>query len=150
MKHHASSSAGGPTTKKYYEYVAHQIEREDGLINTRINWMLTFEGILFASLAFVADKEKVRAEVCIALKYVLPMLGILVGLLALLAVNGAVSALQELKGLWTIEKFPIHYHLYPRPYGAHWNHNCGVYYSQGLPLSIITAWICILVVLLSK
>ena len=42
---------------KSYEYMSKQIEREDGLINTRITWMLTFEGFLFAALAIVAGKD---------------------------------------------------------------------------------------------
>jgi len=84
--------------------VAHQIEREDGLINTRITWMLTFEGFLFAALALVADDQKVDTAVYGVLKYALPGVGIAVGLLAGLAVLAALMALSVLKGRWKPEE----------------------------------------------
>ncbi|MCA1686831.1 MAG: hypothetical protein LC745_12855, partial [Planctomycetia bacterium] len=97
-------------------------------------------------LAIVSDKEKAHAEVYAALRYTLPLLGIAVGLLALLAVTGAVSALRDLKALWNREKFPAAYDLYPRPFGTPRHHAFGVYYSQGLPLVVVIAWFRILLV----
>jgi hypothetical protein len=33
-----------------YEYIAHQIHREDSLVNFRLTWSLTLNGFIFAAL----------------------------------------------------------------------------------------------------
>ncbi len=48
--------------QNYYQYLAHQIEREDGLVNTRLNWMLTTQGLFFAALALLADMNRILVQ----------------------------------------------------------------------------------------
>ena len=132
------------TRQQEYEYLAHQIEREDSLINTRITWMLTFEGFLFAALALVANKENIGTAVYKVLKYALPLMGIAVGMLAFLGVQAALSALEVLKNRWDPEKFKG----YPQPFGGPRPHAFGALYSQGLPLVVIVTWATIFLWLL--
>ena len=44
--------------KQRYEFIAHQINREDELVNKRLTWILTLNGFLLASLGFLGGKEK--------------------------------------------------------------------------------------------
>lgn len=46
-----------PSAKDFYEYTVHQIEREQGLVDTRISWTLTFEGFLFAAIAIAISEN---------------------------------------------------------------------------------------------
>ena len=39
--------------KQQYDAIAHQIDREDSLINYRLTWTLTLNGFLFAALGFL-------------------------------------------------------------------------------------------------
>ena len=87
---------------KSYEYMSKQIEREDGLINTRITWMLTFEGFLFAARAIVAGKDD-DPNIQFVLKYALPIVGSIIAFLAFLAIQAALTALKELKDRWDPE-----------------------------------------------
>lgn len=130
----------GEMIKWRYEQLAHQIEREDGLINTRIQWMLTFQGFLFTAIAIGENANGSNANFIAGLRYIIPIVGIIVGLLAFLAVQAALSALMELKALWN----PFLYNGYPRPYGRQTQHSHGAAYSLGIPVVMICTWTVIL------
>lgn len=49
--------------RQYYEDLSKQIEREDGLVNTRMTWMITLQGFLFAALALIGNKTEIRDEI---------------------------------------------------------------------------------------
>jgi hypothetical protein len=123
-----------------YEQLAHQIEREDGLINTRIQWMLTFQGLLFTAIAFGESANAGNSTFLAGLRYIIPIVGIIVGFLAFLAVQAALSALKDLKALWN----PFRYSGYPRPYGMQTQHSHGAAYSLGIPVVMICTWTVIL------
>lgn len=125
--------------KTSYEVLSHQIEREDGLINTRITWMLTFEGFLFAALALVANDNS-DPTIQLILKYVLPIVGSAVAFLALLAISAAFSALEDLRKRWDQTKYPN----YPRPFGNENEHASGATYCKGVPIVIIVFWAVVL------
>lgn len=124
------------TVETLYGQLAHQIEREDGLINTRITWMLTFEGFLFAALALVADKESDQT-IQFALKYALPLIGLVVAILAFFAIGAALSVLATLKKQWDPAKFPDHI----RPFGGDEQHAMGAAFARGLPTAIAVLWL---------
>ncbi len=126
---------------KVYDSLCHQIEREDGLISTRVGWMLTFEGFLFAALALISNKPDTDVAVYWAMRCALPIVGILVGVMALFAVNAALRALEELKLMWVKGEFAG----LPPPYGGDVNHSTAARYAKGLPFLMIVAWSWILV-----
>jgi len=123
-----------------YEHLAHQIEREDGLINTRVTWMLTFEGFLFAALALVASKES-DPTIQMVLKYALPIIGFVIAFLAYHAIGAALSTLTYLKDLWEPENYPG----YPQPFGKEMQHTRGASYSKGLPVTIMVLWFVVFI-----
>ena len=135
---------GEKLTRWQYEQLAHQIEREDGLINIRIGWMLTFEGFLFTALALAGNSTTCNAAFINVLRYVFSSVGIFVGFLALLAVKAALSALEDLKKLWERGQYPDGY---PQPFGKNKSHSHGAFYSQGLPIMMIGTWIFVCMVL---
>lgn len=130
--------------KECYEYIAHQIEREDGLVDTRIRWMLTFEGFLLASLAIVSDGDDQIIQM--TLKYALPVIGVIVALLSWAAIEAALWTLKELKELWEDGD----YSGYPRPFGKGVTHTLGALFARGLPWVIIVLWGIMFFVFLSQ
>ena len=130
------------SVKEYYEYVAHQINREDGLVNSRLTWMLTFQGFLFASLALIGEREKVGQELYCALIYVLPFLGATIALLSYLSVEGALSAIKSLKNDWINKEEDLDIAgVFPRPFGQKVPHTLAAIFIRLLPFSVTFAWI---------
>lgn len=125
--------------QNYYEYLAHQIEREDGLVNYRLTWMLTTQALLFAALALLAGKDT-DAEMREILASLLPWIGIVLCVIAFLGVTAANIAITDLKSEW--EK--LAYDKAPRPYGRPLAHRLGLIPSFGLPLLFLGAWIYVL------
>ncbi len=121
--------------QNYYKYLAHQIEREDGLVNTRLNWMLTTQGLFFAALALLAG-EDTNAEMREMLTLLLPLIGIVLSVIGFLGVTGATIALNDLRTEW--EK--LDYSKAPRPYGAPLASWLGLIPSLCLPLLFLGAW----------
>jgi hypothetical protein len=121
--------------RNYYQYLAHQIEREDGLVNTRLNWMLTTQGLFFAALALLAG-EDTNAEMREMLTLLLPSIGIVLSIISFLGVAGASIALYDLKTEW--EK--LAYSKVPRPYGPPLAFWLGLIPRLCLPLLFLGAW----------
>jgi len=121
---------------EYYDYMAKQVEREDGLINARITWMLTFEGFLFASLALIGGKSTIPI-----LNHVLPALGIIISLLCYSSVEGALSAIKTLKTGWEEKERSLGIAgVYPRAFGKARPHLFAVIHTRLLPLVVASAW----------
>ncbi len=121
--------------QNYYGYIAHQIEREDGLVNYRLTWMLTTQGLLFAALALLAGKNT-NAEMREMLTLLLPSIGIVLSIISFLGVAGASIALYDLKTEW--EK--LAYSKVPRPYGPPLAFWLGLIPRLCLPLLFLGAW----------
>ena len=126
--------------ENYYEYLVHQIEREDGLVNTRLNWMLTTQGLLFAALALLAGKDT-NAEMREMLTLLLPLMGIVLSVISLLGVSGAEIAMKDLKKQWEDLGYS---NKVPRPYGAPLAFRLGAIPRLCLPLLFLVAWSYIL------
>jgi len=126
--------------ENFYKYLAQQIEREDGLVNTRLNWMLTTQGLLFAALALLAT-EDTNARMREILAVLLPSIGILLSLISLFGVAGATIALYDLSKEWK----KLNYSMAPRPYGPRSAFWLGLVPRLFLPLLFLGAWWYVLV-----
>ena len=126
------------TITKYYEYMSAQIDREDELIHKRITWFLTFEGFLFASLSLSKNQNLFND-----IKYVIPLLGATVAVLALFGIGAALRAIKELKEGWRVKTAHLVDNPYPRAYGSEVSHFLGSSYSLCLPIAVMSAWIYI-------
>lgn len=74
--------------------LAERISHEEALINSRLTWMLTFQGFLFASLALASD-DSTNEALRDTLLQVIPLLGAVVAALALLGVIAAYLAIGQ-------------------------------------------------------
>jgi hypothetical protein len=75
------------------------IETENRLLNDRINWLVTIQGLLFAALGFVWDKSDARGLIAI-----FSLLGITVSLSAWTSLNVCNQARRELLRWWDTNK----------------------------------------------
>lgn len=80
-----------------HEIVRSMIKSENEFINHRMTWISTFNGFLFASIAFAWDKSWL-------LVFVLASLGIAVSLLSGTALLAANRAFRELYDWWQNKK----------------------------------------------
>jgi hypothetical protein len=126
--------------KDFYEYTIRQIEREQGLVNNRLSWMLTFQGFLFASIALVANKDTESAT-RLVFRNVIPAIGIAVALLALVGIHAAALSSNEIKAKW---KQRDGFHYYPPAFGTRTVSLLGRVTSYGIPTSVILAWLLLL------
>lgn len=129
-----------------YEYIAQQIEREDGLANYRLTWTLQLNGFLFAALALIG--REMDPEIGRILKIMLPVAGIVVstaGLLgtlaALLAILNLRSNWRGLKKVWRRSEDP----RWPRPFGKTGAFWFGQVTNLSLPSALIVVWVVLLV-----
>ncbi|MCC6899732.1 MAG: hypothetical protein IT377_12200 [Polyangiaceae bacterium] len=120
-----------------YEYIAFQINREDGLINYRLTWTLQLNGFLFAALALIGEANKVDAAIRNLLVQVLPVTGIATNLAGLAGVVAANMAIRELKELWGHRQDT----RFPRPFGKPSAFLLGLLPSVLLPAVLVFVWV---------
>lgn len=126
--------------KDFYEYTVRQIEREQGLVNNRLSWMLTFQGFLFASIALVVNKDTEPA-IRLVFRNVMPTIGIAVALLALIGIHAAALSSSEIKAKW---KQRDGFQHYPPTFGTRTISLLGRITSYGIPISVVLAWLLLL------
>ena len=126
--------------KDFYEYTVRQIEREQGLVNNRLSWMLTFQGFLFAAIALVVNKDT-EPTVRVVFRNVIPAIGIAVALLALIGIHAAALSSNEIKAKW---KQRDGFQQYPPTFGTPKISLLGRITSYGIPTSVIVAWLLLL------
>jgi hypothetical protein len=74
--------------------LSEKIRHEETLINSRLTWMLTFQGFLFATVALVADDSK-DPKFRAALLDVIPLVGAIVAMLTFFGVLAAYIAIGQ-------------------------------------------------------
>lgn len=127
--------------KEFYEYTVHQIEQEQGLVDTRISWTLTFEGFLFAAIA-IGVSESTPSGVRVVFQYIIPLIGIAVALLALVGVYASALSKDVIKRGWM--QHPS-FALYPPTFGGRKISILGRITSYGIPIALIVAWLLFLI-----
>jgi hypothetical protein len=136
MKNQVSTVSVPP----YSEVVRSMIDRENDLINHRITWLTTIQGLLFATLGFAWEKQSAKVLIVI-----LCILGIAISILQLFALISATRAICRLSDWWEANK-PRDYtgpgvaglaprkHLISR-YAVFWN---------WIPIFFFCTWVVIL------
>jgi hypothetical protein len=128
------------TIKELYELSIQQIEYEQELVNNRLSWMLTFQGFLFGSLAIVASSDTIQAA-RVTFKNVIPSLGILVSVLAILGVYASSLSIDVVRRKW--KKYPDVSQC-PLDIGVGKASVLARVTSYGIPSATILAWLLIL------
>ena len=137
---HPGSSEIVPDEKAYNAY-CRQVDREDKLINNRLSWMLTTEGLLFGALALMASSNantQIDKSVVAALKQCIPIIGIVIPASALRTIIAAHRVVNKLQVRWA--KLEHYFPNLPSPFGGH--HFALPIFGPSLvlPIAIIVAW----------
>lgn len=126
--------------KDLYECSVQQIEYEQGLINNRISWMLTFQGFLFGSMALVASDNS--AEVIrMTFKTIVPLLGILTSSLAIVGIYASCLTIDAVRRRWKSHPNSCEYIA---TLGLSKASIAARITSYGIPASTIFAWLSIM------
>lgn len=129
------------SVKEFYDYAVRQLERELNLINNRLSWMLTFQGLLFAAIALVAHKDTEQAT-RVVFRNVIPTIGIVVAFLALAGVHAAHLSIKDIKTKW---KQKLGHWEFSPAFGTSTSSILGRVPSYGIPISIAIAWFLFLI-----
>jgi hypothetical protein len=92
------SDEAGVSEEKMAGIVRDMINHESDVINHRMSWMGTFQGLLFAAVAIMWDKNRE------ALGVVLCLLGVVVSVAIALTLRNASVATERLVLWWTTHK----------------------------------------------
>jgi hypothetical protein len=88
---------------KYESVVRKMIQHEDAVINHRVTWMCTLNGLLFTAIGLLWDKSPSRL-----LMIIIGCLGFVVSLVSLILLMSATKAMARLR-LWWKENKPSDY-----------------------------------------
>ncbi len=132
-----------PSLKEMYDALAHQIEREDNLVNNRINWFLASEGFLFAAAGVIISCELhiVTKVLCVE---IIAALGICIGIIIKSGIKGAELASEKLREEWK-KKEVFFREFFPPPYGTGRACDLGRKPRTWLPIIIIIFWFVIFI-----
>jgi hypothetical protein len=109
------------------EVLRETIRHEENLINTRLTWMLTFQGFLFAATSLATDQSRT------AILDVVPWVGILVSGLSFLGVAAAYGTIDAARKTCAGAAFG----------GVSWRKAFGRTNSLGIPVVIVIAWLAL-------
>ncbi len=122
--------------QRYYEYLSQQIEREDGLVNNRLTWMVTTQGLLFAAIALVARNDTTNSNLIKVLTKWLPVTGMFLSAVCFFGVLGATKAIYDLMKEWKL----LSYDGGPRPFGGTIAALLGLVLRFSLPILLFAVW----------
>jgi hypothetical protein len=97
-----------------YEFIAHQINREDSLINFRLTWALTLNGFLFAAIGVSGNQGISDPALVPFLHIVVPITGFLISLFGFFGVRAAQVQIDYLRDEWR----SLNERRWPRPFGG--------------------------------
>lgn len=130
-----------PRRKDSYDAIVKQIEREDTLVNNRVNWFLVTQGFLLATVGIIVDAEIEKCWQLYASKGI-AILSVFIGGCVLLGVIGAEISICKLRKRWNrMERDYIGH--FPPPYGKGVASIFGSMPRILLPIGLIAAWIII-------
>jgi hypothetical protein len=94
-------NTSGKDKAEYAAIIRSMIECENHLLNDRITWLVTIQGLLFAALGFAWDKKDTKGLITI-----FSLLGMMVSLSAWTSLNISNQARHELVRWWDANKPP--------------------------------------------
>jgi hypothetical protein len=118
---------------RYFAYRS-QVEHEDQLMGIRVGWLIGSEAFLFAGYAKVLDTTQPTSTTH-RLTEALPVLGIVIAALILVAVLAAARALKDLGADSPQSRW------YPRVGATGRRHLLGLAPAVALPVAVIVAWL---------
>jgi len=132
-----------PTDKQFYDYIVGHLKREHGLANSRMTWMLTSQGFLFAAFGVINSKtDSLKPDLLYALKVAIPSVGITVGVAAIIGILGTNTAVSYYRKAWDSQPDKV-WARFPLPSGDKIPHALGLFSTLIIPLIICFAWLLV-------
>lgn len=129
-----------PTDKQFYDYIVGHLKREHGLANSRMTWMLTSQGFLFAAFGVINSKTaSLEPDLLYALNVAIPSVGIAVSVAALIGILGTNTAVSYYRKAWDSQPDKV-WARFPLPSGDKIPHALGLFSTLIIPLIICLAW----------
>jgi hypothetical protein len=97
---HGKHQMPTPDVDAFYDRIRDQIEHEDNLVTQRLNWFLTSQSFLFTAYAIVFNgtpPASARLAIRSILMEVIPLIGVAVGALILIAIIGGAIVMNDLR-----------------------------------------------------
>ena len=135
-------SSGAGKVPVWYTQIARQIEREDGLINQRMTWMMTIEAFLFGGLGLSLKPEKDMPLMSYFLIVAFISTGIATAHFGGKGLRAAIGALEHLKNRYLRMPAGDRQRLI-RPFGAPALHKGASDLIRGLPSLMMKTWIAL-------
>jgi hypothetical protein len=132
----------------WYEQISKQIEREDGLINQRLTWMMQIQAFLFAGLAVLAKIEGGNIALQTAVGSAVLAIGLSSAVFGGRGVRAALASLESLRRRY-LEMPVAERRCLVRPFGARRVHQNKKDLALRLPAVLITVWIAAAVIFLA-
>ncbi|MGO8950801.1 MAG: hypothetical protein ACLQUY_24740 [Ktedonobacterales bacterium] len=130
----------------FYGYTVRRMERVESLINRRIAWTLAFQGLLLVSVAILANTNP-KSSIYAHLALVVPILGMMVGVLTFIGILGAYLCIFHLQDSWDDRSsntgavgLRSSYPSFTTPLASLLDQWLGL----GLPLLFVAAWLVLL------
>lgn len=127
------------TANSITSILAEKIRHEETLINSRLTWLLTFQGFLFAAVALLADNS-INPKLYRALLEIFPSVGAFVAILTFLGVLAAYIAMGQARNPYQ-EVLETNKKL--RFGGTNWAKWLGRANSLGIPIVVLSAWVAL-------
>lgn len=126
-----------------YERYHRELDKEDGLVNDRVNWLLLSQSILFAAIGFA---EQGTAQI---IYKVVPWVGCFLSVAIWLSVVAAISSYGRFRKLMKVncsaEQYPLE--AYPQLARCKGNIWLGHIAALSMPPIFIGAWLYLIVTL---
>ena len=138
------------SSEEFYKVIRGQIEHEDNLIGTRLNWFVASQSFLFSAYAIVVSNltgQKppwVNAQQRLLFS-IIPVVSIFVCLLILVSCAGAILAMRRLRGLYATHVEHVPDHGLPPVQGYAQNYFMGQASPLLLPPGFIAIWLLLLI-----
>jgi hypothetical protein len=126
---------------KFTEITITKISAENSLIGTRLGWVLTLNGFLFASYGLTLTRARSSLH---SFPQVLAVTGMLTSLIALIGVLAAYSAINAHKKRWNANRKRL-YAVVPQPFSDVWPSLTGRVPSIGFCCTLFGVWLWLLI-----
>jgi hypothetical protein len=132
-----------------YDILRGRMDHEDGLITSRLNWLITSQSFLFAAYATLfrnGGAQQVTGQEVPLLVRLIPFIGITAGILIYTAIIAGVVALIHNRGLLRPHLTAVisRDHEFPHVQGPSWMVWLALLAPLLLPLAFVGAWITLL------
>jgi hypothetical protein len=130
-----------PDMDKLFSHYSARVERQDSLINQRLKWMMTSQGVLFSLVAafLKLGTETTDQSHLVYFASIGVIVGFVISISGFLGVLGGQKAIRQLVNKW--EKITAD--VYPALIGENDAVKCGFNSARLIPIALLVGWILV-------